>query len=60
MILRCTCAHPQQDALHGAGMRVHNSAKLGKGVRCTVCGRETATGTDDKTAKKKEAKAKAA
>ena len=27
-ILRCTCAHPAQDRLHGADHRVHNWAEI--------------------------------
>lgn len=38
-ILTCTCQSPQQDALHGAGRRVHNKTakKDPPEYRCTVC-----------------------
>ena len=43
----CTCRHPQQDALHGTGMRVCNycppTTKTTTPVyRCTVCGAQHA------------------
>ena len=38
-ILNCKCKHADQDALYGAGKRVHNPMKPGSGkVRCSVCG----------------------
>lgn len=45
MILRCTCEHPQQDAIHGTQMRVHNPTHKSKDprrltMRCTVCNAE--------------------
>ncbi|NVZ07984.1 hypothetical protein HW932_01755 [Allochromatium humboldtianum] len=42
----CTCKHPQQDALHGPQMRVHNPTRKATKpeqppvVRCSVCGTE--------------------
>lgn len=41
-ILRCSCTHHSQDALHGSGMRVHNSCgdPAKKQFRCTVCNNE--------------------
>lgn len=33
-----TCAHADQDKLHGRGMRVWNRSN--RGWRCTVCGSE--------------------
>lgn len=42
--VHCACKHAQQDAMHGAGMRVANATakqdeKAGTiEVRCTVCG----------------------
>ena len=50
-IMPCTCTHPGQDRLHGAGRRVHNAfAKSPGGWRCTVCGAEKG----EKQAKAKE------
>ena len=42
MKIECKCDHPQQDKLHGVGVRVHNKTdkKHGNGqydYRCTVC-----------------------
>lgn len=39
MKIKCSCAHPQQDAMHGAGTRVANPLKTTTSVqvRCTVC-----------------------
>lgn len=43
VVLPCFCAHPGQDALHGAGKRVHNAVMVEKTAppqyRCTVCER---------------------
>lgn len=36
-IKSCKCKHAAQDALHGAGQRVHNPNTKG-GFVCTVCG----------------------
>lgn len=36
-IKACKCRHPAQDALHGAGQRVHNKSAKGA-LKCTVCG----------------------
>lgn len=36
-IKACKCKHAAQDALHGAGNRVHNPNTKG-GLVCTVCG----------------------
>lgn len=36
--LRCSCVHPLQDKLYGAGVRLFTVAKGSK--RCTVCGAE--------------------
>lgn len=42
--VHCACKHPQQDAMHGVGMRVANATakqdeKAGTiEVRCPVCG----------------------
>ena len=37
-IIPCRCKHAGQDALHGAGRRVHNPMKPGSGkYRCSVC-----------------------
>jgi len=51
-IHKCTCVHKQQDALHGAGMRVHNKMFKGeKGSqkwRCTVCKTEREIGEGGK------------
>lgn len=48
-IIRCTCAHAGQDALHGQSRRVHNELAQAKDRarvwRCTVCGRERETST---------------
>jgi hypothetical protein len=39
--VKCKCAHAQQDALHGEGVRVANATAKGDlthtDVRCTVC-----------------------
>lgn len=45
-VMRCTCPHPNQDAVHGKGMRLFNPCN--KGFRCTVCGRETGDGAPKK------------
>ncbi len=45
MVHPCKCTHDVQDALHGAGRRVHTEGS-GKGrdntlsLHCTVCGDE--------------------
>ncbi len=36
-IIKCSCKHPFQDSLYGAGNRVGNEQRTGM-VRCTVCG----------------------
>jgi hypothetical protein len=36
-IKACKCKHAAQDALHGAGQRVHNPNAKGA-LKCTVCG----------------------
>ncbi len=40
-ILPCTCIHPFQDKMYGAGLRVHNLAEKksqgNPGWGCTVC-----------------------
>lgn len=46
-VLYCGCHHPQQDALHGKGMRVHNNSGLNPKeskwhTTCTVCLRQRA------------------
>lgn len=32
---QCSCPHPGQDSIHGAGRRAFNSTKMA--FRCTVC-----------------------
>ena len=38
MILKCICAHPAQDKIHGAQNRVANQTKDPTKAKCTVCG----------------------
>ena len=45
-VIACRCVSPQQDSMHGAGMRVHNPCvpandKAPVPYRCTVCRNET-------------------
>ena len=55
IILQCSCYHPQQDALHGTQMRVHNYIPTPSDkpdiVRCTVCGAERTPKTQAPSAK---------
>lgn len=46
MIMRCTCDHKGQDALHGRGMRVFNERTNNKAARCTVCGKDGKASVD--------------
>jgi len=45
-IKKCICKHSYQDELYGKNNRVHNVTKQNekpdrRGLRCTVCGKET-------------------
>lgn len=40
VIFPCTCSHEFQDSRYGKGKRVHNPAKKGAVIRCTVCNSE--------------------
>ena len=53
MILHCSCTHPYQDSLYGAGNRVFNQMHDPAKARCTVCGRIGATNEPAKKAQVK-------
>jgi hypothetical protein len=38
IVIKCSCAHKAQDALHGAGMRLCNTDQKNQNATCTVCG----------------------
>ena len=49
-VMNCSCQHEAQDKLYGRGMRLFNECTVNgrDGYRCTVCGREIATGDSKK------------
>lgn len=52
-VLKCSCRHPGQDAVHGDGNRVHNPLGIVdarnkiRAFRCTVC-RDKKNARDDR------------
>lgn len=39
-LIKCNCVHEFQDKKYGENNRIHNTCKLGKAFRCTVCSKE--------------------